>query len=131
MNHNLSDLIGAFPLASAVRKIESKTQVRFNELRKLTGEFICKELKTKILTAQENDCEGCTSKFTTFFLYPEFLKLHTERQIFIKMLNDTLVSFGYSVYEETDGAREPTGTVIVTWRENQNTLKTKHSPLTC
>jgi hypothetical protein len=112
-------IIGAFPTAKEVREIPSKKQKRIKELEGLTTVFITDVLKAKIIDAQENDCEGCTCLETIWFKFPDFVKDFTERVVFVSMLMNTLKPLGYGVREETDSAQDPTGNVVVTWKDTK------------
>lgn len=116
MNTKLN--IGCFPTAREVRAIESTKQEKFKKFLAETEKFICDELRQMIINAQKNDCAGCTSKETTFFKFPKFVTgdLH---EMFIMVLMENLSPLGFRVYEEEDGARNGTGNVIVTWKEQE------------
>lgn len=122
MNTKLN--IGCFPTAREVRAIESNKQEKFKKFLAETEKFICDELRSMIINAQKNDCADCTSKETTFFKFPKFVTGDL-REMFIVVLMENLSPLGFRVYEEEDGARNGTGNVIVTWREQASTVRWK------
>lgn len=115
MKYNLA--IGCFPTAKELRNTPTAASKRLEELKEATTAFIKDELRKLIVTAQENDCKGSNYPYTAWFKYPAFVKDYTEHGQFLEMLMDALEPLGYRIHEEEDGARNPTGTVVITWKE--------------
>lgn len=124
MTHALN--IGVFPTAKELRETPTAASKRMSELKDFTTSFINKDLRKLITEAHAKDCEGSTSPHTAWFKYPHGIPLHNDRKLFLDMLKDTLEPLGYRVYEEEDGARNTTGTVIITWREEPKKTHLQH-----